>query len=139
MYKALVAKYEADLLESKATLEVYFNNSVGIGEHPQHLEEMDGLVDKMASASDKLESLKDNFDNFGEEMEHIVKTTPKEVLKKEWDKVLAEYGTDTHDKILSMTDDFVQSNRSEGQTYAHYHYDMMADFALHILETFKTK
>jgi len=24
----------------------------------------------------------------------------------------------THDKILSMTDDFVQSNRSEGQTYA---------------------
>ena len=45
----------------------------------------------------------------------------------------------THDKILSMTDEFVQSNRSEGQTYAHYHYDMMADFALHILETFKTK
>jgi len=65
MYKALVAKYEADLLESKATLEVYFNNSVGIGEHPQHLEEMDGLVDKMASASDKLESLKDNFDGNG--------------------------------------------------------------------------
>jgi hypothetical protein len=80
-----------------------------------------------------------DFDNFGEEMEHIVKTTPKEVLKKEWDKVLAEYGTDTHDKILSMTDGFVQSNRSEGQTYAHYHYDMMADFALHILETFNTK
>ena len=45
----------------------------------------------------------------------------------------------THDKILSMTDDFVQSNRSEGQTYTHYHYDMMAYFALHILETFKTK
>ena len=45
----------------------------------------------------------------------------------------------THDKILSMTDEFVQSNRSEGQTYAHYHYDMMADFALHILETFNTK
>lgn len=44
----------------------------------------------------------------------------------------------THDKILSMTDEFVQSNRGEGQTYASYHYDMMADFALHILETFKT-
>ena len=28
-------------------------------------EEMDGLVDKMASASDKLESLKDNFDGNG--------------------------------------------------------------------------
>ena len=65
MYKALVAKYEAELLEAKATLEVYFNNSVGIGEHPQHLEEMNELVDKMASASDKLESLKSNFDEKG--------------------------------------------------------------------------
>lgn len=80
-----------------------------------------------------------DFKNFGEEMAYIVETTPKEVLKEEWDKVLEEYGTDTHDKILSMTDEFVQSNRSEGQTYAHYHYDMMADFALHILETFNTK
>ena len=58
-------------------------------------------------------------------------------------KVKAEaeqkYKAMTCDKILSMTDEFVQSNRSEGQTYAHYHYDMMADFALHILETFNTK
>jgi hypothetical protein len=45
----------------------------------------------------------------------------------------------THDKILSMTDEFVQSNRGEGQIFADYHYDMMADFALHILETFNTK
>ncbi len=65
MYQALVAKYEADLLEAKATLNVYFSNSVGIGEHPQHLEEMNELVDKMASASDKLEALKTNFDENG--------------------------------------------------------------------------
>ena len=44
----------------------------------------------------------------------------------------------THDKILSMTDDFIQSNRKDGEIYSHYHYDMMADFALHILETFNT-
>ena len=44
-----------------------------------------------------------------------------------------------HDKILSMTDEFVRSNRIEGQFFSDYHYDMMADFALHILETFKTK
>ena len=65
MYRALVAKYEAELLEAKATLNVYFNNSVGIGEHPQHLEEMDTMVDKMASASDKLEALKKNFNEKG--------------------------------------------------------------------------
>jgi hypothetical protein len=37
---ALEAKYKAQMLEAKATLSIYFNNSVGIGEHPQHLEEM---------------------------------------------------------------------------------------------------
>jgi hypothetical protein len=30
---------------------------VGIGEHPQHLEEMDKMVDKMTSAKDKLDML----------------------------------------------------------------------------------
>ena len=80
-----------------------------------------------------------DFDNFGKEMEHIIKTTPKEVLKEEWDKVLAEYGTDMYDKILYMTDEFIQSNRSEGQFYSSYHHDMMADFALHILEALNTK
>ena len=62
MYQALVKKYEADLIAAKATLNVYFHNSVGIGEHPQHLEEMDELVDKMATAKDKLEALKSEFD-----------------------------------------------------------------------------
>ena len=38
---ALVKKYEAEIAESKATLTIYLTNSVGIGEHPQHIEEMD--------------------------------------------------------------------------------------------------
>ena len=38
MYKALVKKYEAEIAEAEATLLIYFNNPVGIGEHPQHLE-----------------------------------------------------------------------------------------------------
>ena len=36
-----------------------------------------------------------DFDNFGEEMAYIVETTPKEVLKEEWDKVLAELLNET--------------------------------------------
>jgi hypothetical protein len=32
---------------------------VGIGEHPQHLEEVDKLMAKIAEAKDKLESLKE--------------------------------------------------------------------------------
>ena len=55
MIAALKAKYEADYKEAEVTVKVYCNNPVGIGEHPQHLEEMDKLVEKMAAAKDKLE------------------------------------------------------------------------------------
>ena len=40
---------------------IYFNNSVGIGEHPQHLEEMDTMLTKITEANDKLESLMREF------------------------------------------------------------------------------
>ncbi len=61
LYAALASKYEAQIKEALATLEIYFNNSVGIGEHPQHLEEMDKFVEQMANAEDKLENLKRYF------------------------------------------------------------------------------
>ena len=54
---ALRAKYKAQRLEALATLEVYMKNSVGIGEHPQIIEEMDKLVKSIAEANDCLETL----------------------------------------------------------------------------------
>ncbi len=59
MIDALALKYESEIAEAEATLLVYFSNPVGIGEHPQHLEEMDKYVEKMANAKDKLETLKE--------------------------------------------------------------------------------
>jgi hypothetical protein len=61
MYEALTLKYRSEMAEAEATLLVYFNNSVGIGEHPQHLEEMDRFVEKMTNAKDKLEMLETVF------------------------------------------------------------------------------
>jgi hypothetical protein len=58
LYKALEAKYEAQIAEAKATLAIYFESSVGIGEHPQHLEEMDKFITQLTDAQDKLEVLK---------------------------------------------------------------------------------
>jgi hypothetical protein len=58
LYEALELKYLAQIADAKATLAIYFENSVGIGEHPQHLEEMDKLIAQLAEAEDKLESLK---------------------------------------------------------------------------------
>ena len=57
MYEALSLKYRSEIAEVEATLLVYLTSPVGIGEHPQHLEEMDKLVEKFANAQDKLESL----------------------------------------------------------------------------------
>lgn len=63
MYNALKLKYQADYQNANATLLVYFNNPVGIGEHPQHLEEMDKLMTQMVDAHDKLELLTKAFSN----------------------------------------------------------------------------
>ena len=59
MIDALTLKYESEIAEAEATLLVYFSNPVCIGEHPQHLEEMDKYVEKMANAKDKIETLKE--------------------------------------------------------------------------------
>ena len=58
---ALRAKYEAEIAEADAISNIYFENSVGIGEHPQHIEEVNKLIDKIANAKEKLEVL-DEFE-----------------------------------------------------------------------------
>ena len=57
--EALEKKYEAQIAEADATIKIYLENSVGIGEHPQHIEECDKLIAKIAEAEDKLQILKE--------------------------------------------------------------------------------
>ena len=54
MINALRARYEADIAEADATVNIYLNNPVGIGEHPQHLDEIDKLLDKIKEAEEKI-------------------------------------------------------------------------------------
>jgi len=54
---ALEARYEAQILEADATLKIYLDHSVGIGEHPQHMDEVDKLIDKIAQAEEKIKEL----------------------------------------------------------------------------------
>ena len=56
---ALEAQYQADIAHAYATLKIYFESSVGIVEHPQHVEECNKLIDKIANAKEKLEVLKE--------------------------------------------------------------------------------
>ena len=59
--EALRAKYEAQIAEADAVANIYFTSSVGIGEHPQHIEEVDKQIEKIANAKEKLEVL-DEFE-----------------------------------------------------------------------------
>ena len=57
--EALEKRYEAQIAEADATIKIYFENSVGIGEHPQHVDEVDKLIEKIANAEEKLQVLKE--------------------------------------------------------------------------------
>ena len=59
--EALRAKYEAEIAEADAIGNIYLENSVGIGEHPQHLEEVNKQIEKIANAKEKLDVL-DEFE-----------------------------------------------------------------------------
>ena len=63
LFKALSKQYESEVASAYATLTVYFDSPVAIGEHPQHLEEMDKLVNAIAEAEDKLKALNTHFNN----------------------------------------------------------------------------
>ena len=61
LYEALKARYEAEIMEAKANLENYLDNKVGVAEPPNIVESADTLVEQLASAEDKLRTLKQNY------------------------------------------------------------------------------
>jgi hypothetical protein len=56
MLQALIKQYEGEIAVAEATIRIYMKHSVGIGEHPQHAEEMDNLLSKIADSRDKIEA-----------------------------------------------------------------------------------
>ena len=55
--EALRKKYEGEIAEANANLQVYFHNPVGIGEHPDIVAAVDSEMVKLADAEDKLATL----------------------------------------------------------------------------------
>jgi|TARA_A100001388_G_scaffold223176_1_gene173987 ribosome-associated translation inhibitor RaiA len=75
LLQASIDKYKAEISEALATLDVYFNKPVAIGEHPDLLTEIDKYVEKLETATGKLETLQRYFD------EHADVDTNKKLLK----------------------------------------------------------
>ena len=58
LLKAALDKYESQKSEAEATLDIYFNNSVGIGEHSNLLNEVKEWTSKLSEADENLRTLK---------------------------------------------------------------------------------
>ncbi len=57
LLQALEDKYNAEISSADATIKIYLTSSVGIGEHPQHIEEIDKLLQKIVDAEEKIKAL----------------------------------------------------------------------------------
>ena len=58
---ALSKKYEGDIAIAQANIKVYMANPAGIGEHPEVVQAIDLEVQKLATADEKLQTIKNLF------------------------------------------------------------------------------
>ena len=58
LINALEDRYNAKISEADATIKIYLTNSVGIGEHPQHLDEIDKQLGIITDSEEKLQHYK---------------------------------------------------------------------------------
>ncbi len=61
LIKALLAHANGEIQKHKANVEVYFNNPVGIGEHPDVTEAIQQEIDKIARYHDQVEVINKYF------------------------------------------------------------------------------
>jgi hypothetical protein len=54
---ALTKKLEGDVAIAKANIEVYLSHSVGIGEHPDIIGAIEGELEKLAAADEKIKAI----------------------------------------------------------------------------------
>ena len=54
---ALEDRYNAQISEADTTIQIYLEKPVAIGEHPQHIDEIDKLIEKISAAEEKLKIL----------------------------------------------------------------------------------
>ena len=64
LFNALLTRCEADINDCVARLTIYFNNAVGIGEHPQITEEMTKMLEELSSAEDRKAALLNHFSHY---------------------------------------------------------------------------
>ena len=67
LMRATLARLEADRQEAIATIGLYLNAPVGVGEHPDLVSEIVAATKRLADAEEGMETLNRNFMNSTEE------------------------------------------------------------------------
>ena len=61
MIEALKAHAQAHIDKHKMNVEVFLNNPVGVGDHPQVMDSIEAEIDEIAKYEDQLEVLNKHF------------------------------------------------------------------------------
>ena len=64
---ALEAQYKAQKMKNEVLLQNYLENSAGIGEHPDIIEECSKIIEAISSANDNLSTIIEMRNNFNGE------------------------------------------------------------------------
>lgn len=59
LLKVLRLKYEADIEQSKANINTFLSQNIGVADHINFTETLDSELEKLAKAKDMLDALKD--------------------------------------------------------------------------------
>ena len=59
LLKVLRAKYESDIAQAKANINIFLSQNIGIADHINFIETLDGELEKLARAKDMLDALED--------------------------------------------------------------------------------
>ena len=72
LLKSLESYLKGNIQKHKANIEVYLNNTTGIGEHSDIIETIEKELDMLASYEDKLEVLNKHFSNISEDNKKLL-------------------------------------------------------------------
>ena len=59
LLKVLRAKYESNIAQAKANINIFLSQNIGIADHINFIETLDGELEKLARAKDMLDALED--------------------------------------------------------------------------------
>ena len=59
LLKVLRVKYESDIAQAKANIDIFLSQNIGVADHINFIETLDGELEKLARAKDMLDALED--------------------------------------------------------------------------------